>query len=267
MKMGMFSRIKYEKFLLSQNLNAIQFEKKLKENELKKKLFAYISGGIKSPDFLVDSVYKKETSKLELRYVNLDNSYRKEKSFSDDEIKSFVNENINELEIEYIDFTYLKITPKDLTGSAEFDELFFKKIDEIENKISNGITVSQLSNELKIKTIIKKNYLGELNKDEIENRIYEKRNENNIQLIDENDFYLLYEINKIDKKLPSLQDKIFIDKVKKILFNKDKFEFNRKIITQINNKKFNNNNYDEISKGINKKIILDSIKDHNKFNN
>jgi peptidyl-prolyl cis-trans isomerase D len=262
----MFSRIKYEKFLLSQNLNAIQFEKKLKENELKKKLFAYISGGIKSPDFLVDSVYKKQTSKLELRYVNLDNSYRKEKSFSDDEIKSFVNENINELEIEYIDFTYLKITPKDLTGSAEFDELFFKKIDEIENKISNGITVSQLSNELKIKTIIKKNYLGELNKDEIENRIYEKRNENNIQLIDENDFYLLYEIDKIDKKLPSLQDKIFIDKVKKILFNKDKFEFNRKIITQINNKKFNNNNYDEISKGINKKIILDSIKDHNKFN-
>ena len=34
-----FSRIKYEKFLLSSNLSAPRFESKLKENELKKNLF------------------------------------------------------------------------------------------------------------------------------------------------------------------------------------------------------------------------------------
>ena len=36
-----FSRIKYEKFLLSSNLSAPGFESKLKENELKKNLFLY----------------------------------------------------------------------------------------------------------------------------------------------------------------------------------------------------------------------------------
>ena len=36
-----FSRIKYEKFLLSNNMSAAQFEMRLKKDELKKKLFYY----------------------------------------------------------------------------------------------------------------------------------------------------------------------------------------------------------------------------------
>ena len=49
-----FSRIKYEKFLLSSNLSAPGFESKLKESELKKNLLSYISGGIISPSFLTN---------------------------------------------------------------------------------------------------------------------------------------------------------------------------------------------------------------------
>ena len=47
-----FSRIKYEKFLLENSLTAPTFENRLKNQELKKKLFDYIGGGIKSPHFL-----------------------------------------------------------------------------------------------------------------------------------------------------------------------------------------------------------------------
>ena len=50
--------------------------------------------------------------------------------FSESEIKSFINENKDNLKDEYIDFTYIKITPNDLTGSDQFNELFFKKIEE-----------------------------------------------------------------------------------------------------------------------------------------
>ena len=46
-----FSRIKYEKFLLSSNLSAANFEMRLKNNELQKKLFYYIGGGLKTPFF------------------------------------------------------------------------------------------------------------------------------------------------------------------------------------------------------------------------
>ena len=46
-----FSRTKYEKFLLENNLSPTQFEYTFKNNHLKKNLFQYISGGIKSPYF------------------------------------------------------------------------------------------------------------------------------------------------------------------------------------------------------------------------
>ncbi len=46
-----FSRIKYEKFLLSNNLTASEFEKNFKENEFQEELFNYLGGGIKSPIF------------------------------------------------------------------------------------------------------------------------------------------------------------------------------------------------------------------------
>ena len=47
MKIKKFSRTKYEKFLLSSKLSAPYFEAKLRENELIKDLFNYISGGFK----------------------------------------------------------------------------------------------------------------------------------------------------------------------------------------------------------------------------
>ena len=47
-----FSRLKYEKFLLENNLTAPIYEIKLKDQELKKNLFDYVSGGLISPYFL-----------------------------------------------------------------------------------------------------------------------------------------------------------------------------------------------------------------------
>ena len=53
-----FSRIKYEKFLLSSNITAAEFERRVKKNELQKKLFYYIGGGIQSPYFLINNTFK-----------------------------------------------------------------------------------------------------------------------------------------------------------------------------------------------------------------
>ena len=77
-------------------------------------------------------------------FINLNNVYKRKEDFSENEIKSFINENKDQLKDEYIDFKYIKITPKDLTGSDQFNELFFKEIDELENKISNGIDFNDL---------------------------------------------------------------------------------------------------------------------------
>ncbi len=152
-----FSRIKYEKFLLTQNMTAPMFEAKLKNNELKKNLFSYISGGIKSPKFMTQALYKEQSSKLDIEYFNLNSVYKKKSNLTKVEILKFVDENQKILEEEYIDFSYIKILPKDLTGDIEFNDLFFNKIDEIENKISNNIKFDDLLLDLKIKPIFKKN--------------------------------------------------------------------------------------------------------------
>ena len=90
-----FSRIKYEKFLLENNLNAPDFESKLKIEELKDNLFSYISGGIKSPDFLINKVFNDQEKNVEIDYFNLDLVYDKETSAS--EIDQFINENVENL--------------------------------------------------------------------------------------------------------------------------------------------------------------------------
>ena len=262
---GKFSRTKYEKFLLSGNLTAPFFEINLKNNELKKELFSYVGGGIKTPFFLTNNTYKQQTGKLEIDFINLNSIYKKDQDFSESEIKSFINENKDKLKDEYIDFTYVKITPKDLTGSDQFNELFFKKIDEIENKISNGIDFDDLLSDLKIIPIIKKNYIAKTNGNKIEEKIYAKRNENKILLIDENEFYVLYQINQINKILPSLNDETFKNKVTSILYAKSKFEYNQKLLDEINDKKFNQTSFDKLTNGKIENIILDSINDNNRF--
>ena len=260
-----FSRTKYEKFLLSQNFTAARFEKELKKNELKKKLFLYVAGGIKSPFFYANNSYVEENKKIEIEFVNLENKYKKKSNFTNIDLNLFIKENKDNLKEEYINFSYFKITPKNLTGSNEFNEIFYKKIDEIDNDISKGMEISEISKKLKIKTIIKKKFISSENNDEIQKKIYQKRNDNKIQLIDENSFYVLFQIDSIAKILPTLDDLKFKDKIINTLYLQKKYEYNKKIIDKINNKKFNNTIFKEISNGKIENMELQSIKDDDKF--
>ena len=76
-----FSRTKYEKFLLLNNMTAPDFEIRLKKSELQKNLFSYISGGIKSPFFITNKTFKEQTKKLDIKFINLINVYKKKRKF------------------------------------------------------------------------------------------------------------------------------------------------------------------------------------------
>ena len=265
---GFFSRTKYEKFLLLQNITAIQFEEKLKENELKKRLFSYVSGGIKSPLFVINNVYQEQTSKIDVEFINLDKIYKKKEDFTVSEINEYIKLNNNNLEEEYIDFTYAKLTPKNLIGIDNFNELFFKKIDEIENKISNEVKFNEIITDLKIQVTKKKEFKPSNTINIIEDKIYSNRNENKVQLIDQNEFYLLFKIDSINKTLPTIDNKKFVDKIKSLLFDEYKNDYNRKIFDKIVNKKFSITDFKDLAEtnslNINQ-IQLSSIKDNKKF--
>ena len=116
----------------------------------------------------------------------------------------------------------IKIDPQKLIQSNEFNKEFFKKIDEIENSILNGFNIDQIKNKYNFATINKNNYASKNEEDEILNEIYLKRNQEKIQLIDKNDYYLLYEIKKINKILPDKNNTEFIEQVSKKLYLKEK---------------------------------------------
>jgi len=242
-----FSRIKYEKFLLENNLTAPVFEIRFKNEELKKKLFTYVGGGIKSPHFLNNKIYISKTKEVEIDYFNLDTVY--DTKTSETEIDQFIKDNEENLKEELIDFSYTKITPSNLIEIDEFNNEFFKKIDEIENNILNGSNIEDIKKKYNLKLEYFNNYNNNDEKNEILNEIYQKKNDDKIQLIDKNDYYLLYEISKIKKILPNKSNLNFIKRVKENLVLKKKYEYNKILFQKIQDKKLNKDEFLKISKG------------------
>ena len=173
---GVFQRIKYEKFLLENNQTAPEFELRLKKRELQKNLFDYIGAGTISPKFLVNRLYEEENKKIEIKFVNLNNFYKKKDDITEDELKKFILENEDQLKIEYADFDYAIINPASLIGVDEFNEAFFSKIDQIEIDISNEVPFSQIVSNYNIKPLSVKNYRSSLKKNNIEKKIFDLRN-------------------------------------------------------------------------------------------
>ena len=250
-----FSRIKYEKFLLENNLTAPVFEIRFKNEELKKNLFTYVGGGIKSPYFLNNKIYISKTKEVEIDYFNLDTVYDTETS--ETEINQFIKDNEENLKEELIDFSYAKITPSNLIEIDEFNNEFFKKIDDIENSILNGSNIEDIKKKYNLKLEYLNNYNNDDEENEILKEIYQKKNDDKIQLIDKNDYYLLYEISKIKKILPSKSDLNFIKRVKENLTLKKKYEYNKDLFQKIQDKKLNEDEFLKISSG--EQNILNTI--------
>ncbi len=260
-----FSRVKYEKFLLENNLSASTFENSLKKQELKKNLFNYISGGIKSPYFLKNKIYINENKKIEIEFLDLDLVH--DKTASNLEVEDFIKNNQEILKIDFIDVTYAKITPKNLIEIDDFNDEFFKKIDEIENNILNGSNIREINEIYNLKVNEINNFVLNDDSDEVLKEIYLKRNQDKIQLVDKNDYYLIFEISNIIKKIPNKTDPKFLENVRNNVILKKKFEFNKNLFEKIDKKIFNDDEFVKLSKDTNniKNITIENNNDYKIF--
>ena len=260
-----FSRTKYEKFLLISNMSSAKFEQGIKENELKKKLFKYIGGGIKSPFFLINKTYKEQLKKIEVDYIDLNSVYINKNEISLDDLRKHVNENREKFLVEKIDISFIKITPEIITNEKEFTKNFFSKIDEIEDLIINNNNINEISKKynLKVKTV--NEYYPGKDSEDLLDEIYKKRNKKVLEMLDKNDFFLLYEIKNLKKILPSLKNKEFLTMARIDLFEKNKYNIHKDLLTKIQKKKFKNEDFSKLSKGVINNLKINSIKDTNKF--
>ena len=259
-----FQRTKYEKFLLTNNMSAAMFEQRVKGNELQKKLFDYIGAGTVVPNFLTETNYENENRILEIDYIDLNNFYKNKEEFTNLEKKDFINENLEILKKEYIDFEYVELNPKNLIGINEFNQDFFDQIDIIENKISNGESFKNIIKELDINPQSEQNYIPSSDVNDFRNRIYSFKS-SNMEIIENYDNFLLFNISKRIKKSPDLNDEDTNNQITEMIYQKNKIDKNKEIITEIDNKKFNDSRFLEIGKKSIQNTTLNSINDDTTF--
>ena len=120
---GIFQRIKYEKFLLENNISAPVYETRLKDSETQKNLFDYIGSGIVTPKFLAEKFYQEQNRKIEVEYLNLNSFYVQKNQITQSEIDQFLNENEDTLKVDYIDFVMQKLIQKP-SGVDEYNQAF-----------------------------------------------------------------------------------------------------------------------------------------------
>ena len=261
---GAFERIKYEKFLLSNNMSAPLFELKLKNQGLQKHLFDFIGAGTVTPEFLIESKFEENNKSLSIEYFNMENLYKIKDDYTSDEINTFIEENKDQLKREYIDFKYVVLNPKNLIGIDEFNQDFFNEIDAIENKISQNESFSSIIENLNVDV----NNINEFAPDEYtstnEKLIYSKKS-NKLDIFESGDNYILYNIDNEYDRSPNLNDEIVKSEIVELIYQKGKFDYNRKIIEEIQNDGLNESKFIELSSGKIQNGSINSISDDGLF--
>ena len=261
---GNFQRLKYEKFLLENNQSAPQFELRLKNRELQKNLFSFVGAGTVSPKFLVKKLYEEENKKLEIDFINLDKFYKKKGDFTDNDLKKFLEENKENLKVDYLDFEYSIINPKNLIGVDEFNQSFFDKIDQIEIDISNEVPFNSIVSNLNLKSTKVKNFLFSSDKNEVEKKIFELKGAD-FDIFELGDDYVLYKIQKNESREPDITNSQTKEEILDLIFQKNKFDYNTNLIEKIKNNEFNDNEFIQMGQQNIKTAQLNSIRDNKKF--
>ena len=261
---GVFQRVKYEKFLLSSNLSAPMFELKLKNRELQKHLFDIIGAGTITPNFLIDKKYEENNKTLSIEYFNMEGLYKEKNEYTDQDLLVFIKENEDQLKREYIDFKYVVLNPKNLIGIEEFNQEFFDEVDKIENQISEGADFETILENInvEVKEIIE--YAPTSEAQTSESLIYQNKS-SKLNLIENGDNFLLYNINKEYDKSPNLNDDKTKGELVELIYQKGKFDFNRKILEEIQNKEFNNSKFEDLGSNNLLNIEIDTINDDSMF--
>ena len=261
-----FSRLKYEKFLLENNITASEFEKRLRKRELEKKPFNYYSSGLYIPEYLVNYFNFSKNRSIDVKYVSLESNYKKKEEFNETDIKNYIETNKDNLKIDFVDVKYVKLTPEVLTGSSDYNDSYYEIIDKIENEIFNKNSLEELLSEYEGIKINEIKELSQKNVDTDLQDIFNYKESDQIQILDKEDYFLIFKNENYRQKIPKV-DKDFSTEIKEILYKENRYNYNQKLFSKISTNKFNDDDFNNSVKNKNeyKKAQIKSIKDNNTF--
>ncbi len=261
---GIFQRVKYEKFLLENNIAATIYENRLRNSETQKNLFDYIGAGTVTPKFLAEKFYQEQNRKIELEFINLNSFYVQKDQITQSKIDQFLKENENTLKVDYIDFRYAKINPKNLVGVDEYNQAFFDSIDQIEIDISNEVDFDNIVQKFDIESTSISNFKFSENASEIEKKIFNLK-ENSFDIIETENEYILYKIDQINQRSPDIKDDGTKNEILELIFQQERFDYNKDLLSKIKNKNFSDIDFTKMHNENFETITLNSIKDADKF--
>ena len=133
-----FSRTEYEKFLIKNSIDAVSLEKNIVKQEKKKQLLDFIGSGVVPPKFLINLTYDKINQARDIQLINLNDAFSKELNFTQSKIQSYYDKNKESFQDILKTIKFINLDPNTLVNNNEFNDLFFEKIDEIDDLIVEG---------------------------------------------------------------------------------------------------------------------------------
>ena len=272
-----FSRTEYEKFLINNNVNATRYETYISKEEKRKQLFEFIGGGIVPTDFMINNLYNKIKQERNIDLIDLNKVYKNNLSFTNEEKNNYYKKNRDLFKYTFKTINFITLNPKNLIGKNEYNDLFFKKIDEIEDLIVEGRDIKFIIKEYNLPSPMKETFSKEGNEiksssnDSSYNKLIKKfsiiinEDEPTIMTEYEDEYYIveLVKMENIEKKVTDVSvNKKIVEELKKIKKRKKI----SKIISKINSNKFNKEDFYAFSSKENatiKNIYLKSLNDEN----
>jgi len=255
---GDFSRTEYEKFLIKNNITAVNFENILASQERKKQILDLIGGGVYSSKFLINAAYDRVNQKRDIELINLNTAFSKNLKVSDVDIEKYFKENKNKYNEIYKSIKLLELTPKNVLGKKEdFNDLFFKKIDEIDDLIISGINLDNiiLNFNLNNPVLLKINKFGKkVNSNTAANitenlvkSIFDLDDGNKTALLDVDNKYFIVEVLKTEKLQKSISDPSFKKLIADAVEKEIKRGLTAKIIDEINKNNFKKSDFNKLA--------------------
>ena len=275
MKDDKFSRIEYEKFLVNNNLSAASFEANILEQIKKEQLFDFIGGGIVPANFLIETSYNHINQKRNIEVINLNDVFKNKLNFTNDQIELFYNLNLDNFKNMHKTIKFLKLDPKNLTASNEFNDLFFKRLDEIDDLIVEGKNIDFILNQFDLESVNTVTF-NELNKDkeseinsnfpnELIKKVFDISKSEPTVLIEHDNTYFIIEVIKSENVQRKINSKSVRSQILQELEKKEKVKLTSEIINKINENNFKKVDFYKLSKD--KNVVIKKVRIENQNDN
>ena len=212
----------------------------------------------------------KKIKQKKIEFINLKKFYNK--PISEKKIEDIFNKNKKFYTDTFKDFKYAELTPMNIIGKNEYNENYFNKINEIENKILDSVEFEDIITDYNLKKkitgLINQKENSKINK-KIAQSFLKIDKKNIVEFITLDKNYYIVEMTNISQVQKGKNNKEVRDSITAQINIEMKITENSKLAKDISNKKFTRLQMDSFAKENNLEIestTLTKLEGNNIFN-